>query len=188
VFKKLLLFSFFLFLLGSVATHAQVAQSAHGGNSSVWVGGEFSSFNSDYDPLTRLEGAGVFVDYNLTPKYGAEGEIRWLKWNGAGDQTQSDYLAGGKYRVFKFHNFTANAKFLVGLVRVKYPFDIGNGNYFTYAPGGYADYRLSRRLSVRGDYEYQILPSAPGFPGLPSHGLTPNGFSIGVAYRILGAR
>jgi hypothetical protein len=33
------------------------------------------------------------------------------------------------------------------------------------------------------DYEYQFWPSAPG-GGLPTHGLTPNGFSFGASYRI----
>jgi hypothetical protein len=189
VFKKIFVFGF---LLGSVVTYAQVSPSARGGNSTVWVGGEFSSFDSDFNrtdiPITRIEGAGVFVDYNLTQKLGVEGEARWMRWNGQGNQTQSDYLGGVKYRLFKYHRFTANAKILLGGVWVTFPFDLGTGSYFAYAPGGYVDYRISRRLSVRGDYEYQFLPSAPNIPGLPSHGLTPNGFSVGVAYRILGVR
>jgi hypothetical protein len=49
------------------------------------------------------------------------------------------------------------------------------------------EYRLARRWTVRADYEYQIWPSAPGaeitYPN-PSHGMTPNGFSGGIAYRL----
>jgi Outer membrane protein beta-barrel domain len=185
VLKKFLIFGF---LIGPLAAFGQVAPSAQGGNSSVWVGGEVSSFNPDYDARQRLVGIGALVDYNLKPKYGVEFEGRWLKWRGDGDQTQSDYLGGVRYRFFQYQRFGFNAKFLLGGIWIDYPFGAGTGSYFAYAPGAFVDYRLSRRLSVRGDYEYQIIPSAPGFPGFPSHGLSPNGFSAGVTYRILGVR
>ena len=179
------------FLLASGAAYAQVAPSVRGGNSSFWVGGEFASFNSDFDNRTRIVGPGVDFDFNLTPKIGVIGEARWLHWNGTDSQTQSDYLAGGKYSFFRFHRFTFNAKFLVGGVWIKYPVVAtggSSGSYFAYAPGASVDYPVARRLSVFGAYEYQILPSAPGFVDQVSHGLTPNGFSVGVKYRILGVR
>ena len=64
-----------------------------------------------------------------------------------------------------------------------------------YAPGGTLDYRLTHRLIIRGDYEYQLWPSFAGPPSYNSttgtlnpntSGLTPNGFSVGIMYRILG--
>jgi len=186
VLKKILILSF---LLGSGAAYAQVAPSVQGGNSTLWAGAEFSSFNSDYDTKTRLIGIGALVDYNVTQRFGLEGEGRWLKWNGAGQQTQSDYLIGPKARLFQYHRFSLNAKFVFGGVFITYPNNIGTGSYFAYVPGGYGEYRLSRKFAVRGGYEYQFLPSAPGFGfGFPSHGLTPHGFSAGVTYRILGVR
>jgi len=187
VLKKILILSF---LVASGAAYAQVAPSVRGGNSSLWVGGEFASFNSDYDTKSRIIGPGVNVDFNLTPKLGVVGEARWLHWNGDQSQTQSDYLIGGKYAFFRFHRFTFNAKFLVGGVWVKFPVQAtagSTGSYFAYAPGASVDYHFAHRLSVRGAYEYQILPSAPGFTH-PSNGMTPNGFSVGVNYRLLGAR
>ncbi|MBB6142199.1 opacity protein-like surface antigen [Silvibacterium bohemicum] len=174
-------------MLGSTAAFAQVAPSAVGGNAALWVGGEISSFNSDYASTSRLVGPGAFFDLNVTRKLGVEGEARWLHYKGTGGETQGDYLGGVKYRVYRFHKFSLNAKFLLGGVWIHYPFDIGNGSYFAYAPGAFVDYRLTRHLAVRGDYEYQILPSAPGlYPG-ESNGLHPTGFSVGVAYRILGS-
>jgi Outer membrane protein beta-barrel domain len=175
-------------MIGATAAIAQVAESARGGNATVWVGGEFSSFNPDYDSQSRIVGPGVFGDFNLTPKLGIEGEARWLHWNGTSGQTNSDYLGGVKYRLFKIQKLSIDAKFLVGGVWIRYPSNIGTGSYFAYAPGVFGEYRLTRRLAVRGGYEYQILPSAPGFPGQPSNGLTPNGFSVGVSYRLLGVR
>jgi hypothetical protein len=185
VLKKILILSF---LLGSGAAYAQVAPSVQGGNSTLWVGGEFSSFDSDYDTSKRLLGLGALVDFNLTPRFGLEAEGRWMKWNAVGQQSQYDYLLGAKARLFHYHRFSANAKFLVGGVWITYPLGVGSGSYFAYVPGGYGEYRISRKFAVRGDYEYQFLPTAPGFPGQPSHGLNPNGFSVGVTYRILGVR
>jgi hypothetical protein len=177
-------------LFGSGAAFAQVAPSVRGGSSTLWVGGEFGSFNSDYLPTQRIIGPGVTVDYNFTPKIGLIAEARWLHWNGADSQTQSDYLAGAKY-TFHYHRFSFGPKFVAGGVWVKYPVVAtggSTGSYFAYAPGGFGEYRVSRRFSVRGGYEYQFLPSAPGFIGEPSNGLTPHGFTVGVNYRLLGVR
>ncbi|GGH16147.1 outer membrane protein [Silvibacterium dinghuense] len=183
--KKILLSGI---LLGATAAWAQVAPSARGGNSTLWVGGEFSSFHPDYD-AARVLGPGVFFDFNLTQKLGVEGEARFMDWHGEGGETQKNYLAGVKYRLYRWNRFSFNAKFLLGGDWINYPNNIGNGSYFAYVPGGFVDYRVNRKWSVRGDYEYHFLPSAPGLQdGYPSHGLTPNGFSIGVAYRLLGAR
>jgi len=185
VLKKILILSFFL---GSGAAYAQVAPSVQGGNSTLWVGGEFSSFNSDYATSKRLNGIGALVDYNVTPRFGLEAEGRWMKWNAVGQQSQYDYLAGPKAKLLQYHRFSLNAKFLFGGIWITYPFNVGSGSYFAYVPGGYGEYRISSRFAVRGDYEYQFIPSAPGFPGIPSNGLTPHGYSVGVTYRILGVR
>ncbi|MBV8672979.1 MAG: outer membrane beta-barrel protein [Acidobacteriaceae bacterium] len=185
--KKLFLISL---LLGSGAAYAQIAPSVEGGNSSLWVGGEFGSFNSDYLTRSRIIGPGVNVDYNFNRYFGALGEARWLHWNGTDSQTQSDYLAGGKGS-YPYHRFTFTAKFLFGGVWVKFPVKAtggATGSYFAYAIGGNVDYRVARRWSVRGGYEYQILPSAPGLHNGPSNGMTPSGFTAGVNYRILGVR
>jgi hypothetical protein len=185
VLKTILILSF---LLGSGAAHAQVAPAVQGGNSTLWVGGEFSSFDSDYANSKRLLGLGVIVDFNFTPRLGLVGEGRWMKWNAVGKQSQDDYLGGVKFRLIQYHRFAGYGKFLAGGVWITYPFGVGTGSYFAFAPGGYGEYRISKRFAVRGDYEYQFIPSAPGFVGLPNHGLTPNGVSAGVTYRILGVR
>lgn len=180
--KKLFILSF---LLTAATVYAQVARSVTGGGSSIWVGGEYSSFAPDYGSA-RINGLGATFDFNVTPKIGAIGEARWLHWAGASDggETQSDYLAGGKYRFYRFRKFDLNAKFLLGGVWIKFPNSIGSGSYFAYAPGAFVDYRLNRKFMIRGGYEYQLLPTAPNIPGYPSNGLTPNGFTAGVEYHI----
>ena len=72
-----------------------------------------------------------------------------------------------------------------GITTAGYPGpDTLKGTLFVYAPGGSLDYRLNRKFSLRGDYESQRWP---GFAVLPpdTHGMSPNGFSLGVAYTSL---
>jgi hypothetical protein len=47
------------------------------------------------------------------------------------------------------------------------------------------EYGITKKLVVRGDYEYQWWPSFSGIAGLPNNGLTPNGLSLGVKYRLI---
>ncbi|MGH9587624.1 MAG: outer membrane beta-barrel protein [Acidobacteriaceae bacterium] len=166
----------------ATAAYAQVARSVTGGGGSFWAGGEFSRFATDYGG--SVAGPGAIFDFNATPKIGIIGEARWMHWNGNLGQTQSDYLVGGKYRAYRWRRFDFDAKLLVGGVWVKFTVDIGTGSYFAYAPGGFVDYHLTRNFRIRGDYEYQLLPSAPNIPGQPTNGLTPHGFSVGVEYRV----
>ncbi|MFZ0662830.1 MAG: hypothetical protein WAM66_09070 [Acidobacteriaceae bacterium] len=170
-------------LFTATAVYAQVARSVNGGGGAFWAGGEVSGFNPDYG-APRVIGPGAIFDLNVTPKVGLIGEARWMHWHGAGGETQSDYLIGGKYRIYRYRRFDFDAKMLIGGVWIKFPIGIGSGSYFAYAPGGFVDYHLSHNFRIRGGYEYQVLPSAPNIPGQPSNGLTPHGFSAGVEYRV----
>jgi hypothetical protein len=194
--KKVLLSSFLLLL--ATALSAQSRESAYGRGSSLQVGAEFSVFNPDFycpnnspfdcgNGLPLLKGAGAFGDYNLRGKiaFGAEGEARWLRWGGEGAQVESTYLIGPRFRVIQFRKFGFWVKFLAGVGNIttdNYPSpDSFQGTTVVYTPGGTLDYRLKKRISLRVDYELQKWPN---FAVLPpnTHGLTPNGFSFGVAY------
>jgi opacity protein-like surface antigen len=195
---------FLVLLIVPAGLFAQSPRSAVGGNSSLWAGGEFSSFNPDYNCSSsvpfkcQLFGPAVFFDFNVTPKWGAEGEARWLHWNGSAGEIESNYLAGGRYRAFRYHRLNGFVKLLMGGGLITTPgFPVAGslqGSYFAFAPGGTLELRLTDRVSLRGDYEYQFWPSFAGPPtysatgSLLQHnsGLTPNGFSLGVTYRFLG--
>lgn len=196
-------------LLIPAALLGQSQRSATGGTGSIWAGAEMSAFNPDYgctgtSPFKcgnggLLLGPGVLFDFNPTAKWGVEGEARWLHWRGLGGETESNYLVGPRYRVFQHRRFDGWAKVLLGGGWITTPYypQAGSlqGSYFATAIGGTADYRLTRRISLRGDYEYQFWPSFAGPPSYNSStgaliphnsGLTPNGFSVGVMYRLLG--
>ena len=178
-------------LLMSSALFAQTVPSAEGPGGSVWVGAEVSTFNPDWgckdnSPFScwdhQLAGIAAFGDINrLIGRIGAEGEGRWLIWRGPGNNIkQSNYLVGPRYQVLNGRRFSLNGKVLLGGAT----FHEKNtwGGWFAFAPGLTVGYRLTRRLMVRGDYEYQIWPGFVGAKG--ANGLTPNGFSVGMSYRL----
>lgn len=177
---------------------SQARESADAERGLLQAGAEFSAFNPDFycsssSPFTcgngfpLLKGVGVFATYNMTQRLGAEAEARWLQWDGVDGQVESNYLVGPRFRAYRWNRFGLWAKFLLGsgLITTEHYPDPNTlkGSFFVYAPGGTLEFRLNRRFTARGDYELQKWP---GFAVLPphNHGLTPTGFSFGVAYRI----
>jgi hypothetical protein len=186
VLKKCLLLSGLLLcpLLG----HSQVAPAGRGGNEQLYVGGMFSAFSPDYG-WHELMGIGAYVDANLTPRLGAEAEVRFLRFNQLAQIHADNYLIGPKYN-YHHKRFIFYGKGLMGIGSFNFPLSVAHGRYFASAIGGGIDYRLSHRWYVRAiDYEYQIWPGFIGPPdtiGGPNraNGLTPQGFSFGMSYRI----
>lgn len=194
-----------VFLLIPVVVVAQSSQSASGGEAVVWAGGGLSTFNPDWGCATispfcgnQLVGPAVWGDVNLHDQYGIEGEARWLHWNGTGGFYEDNYLVGPRDRVLRWHGLLTWVKLEVGGAWIQTPNYPAagslKGSYFAFVPGVTLEYRLSRNFSLRGDYEYQIWPSFQGPPTYGStgailqhqSGLTPNGFTLGVSYRVLG--
>jgi Outer membrane protein beta-barrel domain len=200
-------FAILALLLLPAALVAQSPVAATGGEASLSAGGEYTTFNPDWgcpkenSPFKcwdhQLMGPTAFFDFNLRRKWGVEGEGRWLEWNGQGGMTISNYLVGGRYQLVRLGRLTGWGKLLVGggwIQTPNYP-EAGSlkGSFFAYAPGATVQYPFGHRLALRGDYEYQIWPSffgpaSSGSTGTQenNNGLTPNGFSVGIAYRILG--
>ncbi len=160
---------------------AQAAPAVRTG-AALTGGAYYSSFHSDYTP-NRLGGAGIYVDWDVFGRIGVEGEARWLRFNQQLGSYEDNYLAGPRYSR-RYGKFVPYVKFLMGAGELEFPSNFGHGGYFALAPGGGLDYRLTRHVTLRVvDYEYQFWPSALG-GGLPSNGLTPNGFSFGAGYRL----
>jgi len=163
---------------------SQVAPSAYADRHALWVGGEYSTFQPDWG-RNRMAGLGVYADWNIAHRVAAEGEVRFLRFNEFEGENESSYLLGPKVRLLDWRGFHPYGKVLFGVGTINYPNDFGSGTYFAFAPGGGVDYRFAHRWSARAEYEYQIWPNAPGIPGLPDNGITPHGFSFGVAYKLL---
>jgi hypothetical protein len=184
--KRLLLFGWLLLI--SPALFAQSVPAAEGPGGSVWAGVEVSSFNPDWgckqnSPFScwnrQLAGIAVFADANrLIGSFGMEAEARWLDWRGPGGGIEeSNYMAGPRYQLIAHPRLSFNAKVLAGMSNFHRTSQ--SGAWATFAPGVTLGYRLTPRVMLRGDYEYQI------WPGFTPRGLTPNGFSVGASYRFL---
>jgi opacity protein-like surface antigen len=165
----------------------QVVPSAIGPSHALWVGGEYSNIEASfpYGSSQRLWGIGGFADYHVNGHIGVEAEARFLRFNSFYGETEDNYLAGPRYMIGRFGKFEPYGQCLVGFGKIQYPFEIGSGTYFALAPGAGADYRISRRWSVRGEYEYQFWLDSPNIVDEPAHQIRPNGFHVGVAFRLL---
>ncbi len=185
--KKLLLFAALLLL--PTFSRAQVVAAGRGGNQQLYVGGIFSDFDPDYG-YKRLYAVGGFGDYYFSPRLGIEGEVRFLRFNQLSNIHEDNYLIGPKYS-FRKKRYNFYGKGLLGVGTFNFPFNAAHGSYFAVELGGGVDYRLTRRIYARAEYDYQIWP---GFVGPPDplpiplvdrpNGLTPNGFTVGASYRI----
>src|SRR5579864_8672798 len=190
------LYSAAAFLLLLVPLTAQVVPSAEGARTPVsfWVGASFSTFNPDYgcansSPFScwdrHLIGVGTYLDTNyfLFDRLGTEGEVRLLLWHGPATLIENSYLAGPRVRLLRTRDLSIAGKFLLGRASLDVPGHLlGGGSYFAYAPGVATDYRLTRYLAARVEYEYQRWPSYKPFRGGSNGlgGLTPSGFSFGI--------
>jgi hypothetical protein len=175
------LFSIVVLAFGAVSAHAQSRPAAYKSGLSLSAGGEASAFQPDFaggsTPQTspnRLYGIGTYVDLKITRWAQLEAEARWLRFNEYLGISENTYLIGPIVPIHTYkRRFTPYAKGLVGF---------GTGTLFTgrattYAFGGGLDYRLNKRFSLRGDFEYErwrVHPAA----------LQPYGVSVGVTYKI----
>ncbi|MGP8251160.1 MAG: outer membrane beta-barrel protein [Terracidiphilus sp.] len=173
-------------LLSPGRLSSQVVPAAHGSSDNIWAGAEYSNYLPDFGPSQRITGIGAYADWNVTSRLGIEGEVRFLRFGGFSGESQDNYLAGPRITLLHRGKLVLYAKVLAGIAQNEFPFTIGTGRYLALAPGGGLDYRLSQRVALRGEFEYQLWPSAPGVSGEPSNGMKPNGFSVGFAYRLFG--
>jgi hypothetical protein len=114
--------------------------------------------------------------------FGGEAEVRFVRFGADENVTETTYLAGPRFTLSKRPGrIRPYAKFLIGVGHINLPFNYGEGNYLTYAPGGGMDYTLNDRWTVRVvDVEYQMWPQF-------NYGsLHPYGISAGIIFRING--
>ena len=176
----------FTAVLYAHSAQAQVREPGDGLVHPLWVGGEYSNIHASfpYQSSQRLWGVGAFADYHWSEKIEIEAEARFLRFNSFYSESEDNYLAGPRYLVKKFGKFQPYGQCLVGLAEMQYPFSIGSMQYLALAPGGGMNYRISTKWTLRGEYEYQFWPGSPNFVNEPAHEITPNGFHVGLAYRI----
>jgi len=176
----------FFAALSAMHVQAQAVPSAFGPGHSLWVGAQLSDVSASfpYQSGRRIQGVGVVADFHVNYRLSLAAEANFLTRGGFDGSTETSYLAGPKAFIFARGRFRPYGKFLVGLAHIHYPFAIGDASYLALAPGAGTEYRVSRRWMLHAEYEYQMWQGSPGYNNEPDHKLTPNGFHVGVAYRI----
>lgn len=158
----------------SSALHAQAAPAATAiGDLQVGVG--YVRAQPDYSVLT-FNGFAIYGDVDVFRHFGAEAEFHRISGGGTNATSETTYDIGGRYR-YPIGPFSPYLKIMVGRGSFNYSDSYQNGGYGMYAGGGGLDYRISRRIVLRADYEYQRWGS------FPPHGLQPNLVTLGAAYR-----
>ena len=173
---------------------AQVAPEAKVRSIPLIVGVGYSNYYTDWSG--RLSGPSLWIDWSIDqgPSYlkglAIEAEARDLNYQRSGGvpNLRMDTASGGViYTWGHFHNFNPYVKYLIGYGSIdftlqNYP-NYKHDSRTVYAPGGGLDYRVSRGLLVRGNYEYEFWPEF-----INAHALNPQGLTLGVAYDMGGHR
>lgn len=166
-----------LALLAAVHASAQSRESATAGRTFVWVGGGVSDYYLQYGGVKNL-GLTGFVDADTRRKLGIEAEGRWLDYHQTHNVHAETYLAGPRYH-FNVNRVQPYVKGLAGLGKFNFPYNYATGKYFVIGVGGGADYFITPRLSVRGDFEYQYWPQ------FTFGAMSAGGVSVNLRYLIL---
>lgn len=183
-------------LLMATSVNGQSPPAARSPNLRFSVGAEFSGFDTNVTSQQPFEyGVGAYADLNVRRSFGLELEGRTIQFNEQ-ENVRQDILSGGlRYRFTKpplfAHKLIPYAKGLVGDGSADFPrgtykeASLRQHNTMTVMTlGSGVDYRLTHRVLIRAEYEYQFwLDYGRGqlLPGLGT--ANPNGFSIGAAYR-----
>ena len=131
----------------------------------------------------NFKGGGVYATFDPTNHFGLEISAREVF--GVESVHEATYEIGPRvYGIYR--RFMPYGKVLVGRGVFTYPNSIGSQAFTVGALGGGIDYRLSSKLYVRADYEYQswfgFAAQVSAFPG----SLSPTAASLGVAYHFGG--
>jgi opacity protein-like surface antigen len=178
------------FLAAAFPAFSQVAPAATEGGLPLTVGVGISDYDLDWGYGSRMVGISAYVDWDLFILPGplknlsiqAEGtDINYGRPARVPGMRQDTGLGGVKYTFRHYHDLLPYVKYVGGIGSIDFP-DPGNEYYShdtfaVWAPGGGIEYRVWRKLWVRGDYEYQYWQHAFG-----PRDLTPQGFTIGGSY------
>ncbi len=152
------------------------------------VGGGLSLGKSNYDSPTlggtgdRLRGFNLYSTFDFREHFGVEVNFRQTSPTYGQSVYERTYEVGGRYVYPIGLRLRPYGKVMYGRGVFNYPDNIANLAYNLVSYGGGLDYRLTRTINLRGDFEHQQWF---GFPLTP---LEPNIVTIGVAYHFAGER
>lgn len=140
------------------------------------IGGGFVFARSGYNftPI-HLIGGGAYTTFAIRPHWGGEFDFHHTRSSSDSTVYERTYEIGP--RVFITRGpLIPYAKVMYGRGVYNFHNNVANVAYNIYTFGGGADFRITRSINVRGDYEYQ------NWAGFPLGTLHPSVVTIGVAY------
>src|SRR5215472_6888468 len=164
-----------LILAGSNA-FGQSRESATAKRTFVWVGGGLSGYHLQFGQRNNL-GVTGYIDADPVRRFGLEAEGRWLNFHQTNDVHAETYLAGPRYHI-DIGKFQPYVKGMAGLGKFNFTYNYAHGTYFVVGPGAGLDYRVSPRLHVRVDGEYQY------WPHFTFGSMSSGGISVGIRYLV----
>ena len=173
------------FLFAAAAHSALFAQSRYTATRAgdLQVGVDFVLASSDYQN-PKLKGVGFYTTFDFRNHFGGEFTIHQANSGLNNHLYERTYEIGPRY--FRtYGRFSPFVKAMYGRGVFNFPYtgggEVANLAYNLFAAGGGVDVSIKPYLNVRADYEYQRWLS------FPPNGLTPQLFTVGVAYRFPGA-
>lgn len=181
-------------MFAGFACAQSVPDAQYGRHQRLDVGAGFSGFDTDVDHNHPFEyGITAFVDAKVWHSLGIELEGRTVHFNEYDNVRQDTAMGGFRYQLPWRHVVTPYVKALGGVASGDFgPGTYIGGSYFrqhdTFSAmefGGGADYPLSRRLSLRGEFDYEFWLDYGRGPR-PGYGMTnPAGVTIAIDCHIL---
>jgi hypothetical protein len=168
----------FSFFLGSASLLYGQATPTASRAADLQIGIGYSLARPDYPPPT-FQGVTAYADLDLRRSLGLEAEFHQVNNTGSYQSFQRTYEIGARYHR-TWGPLLPYVKAMVGRGQLEYPFAEAIGAYNMFAGGVGADVTVAPWLRIRGEYELQRWSS------FPNGGLTPQIFTLGVAYHFAG--
>jgi len=165
-------------LLGLAAPLLSQAIPTASRTADLQVGVGYSSARPDYVRRT-FPGITAYADIGFRPHLGVEAEFHYLVDHGGSQMAERTYELGVRY-LRSYGHVAPYAKGMVGLGQLKYPQGLVTLDYRIFAGGAGADFKLTPRIHLRGEYEYQR------WAGFSNSSLHPQIVTFAVAYHFPG--
>ena len=169
-----------LFLLAAICCIAKPAAAQGGptasrvGDLQLGIGLTAGTSNYNFQTADLVGGAG-YISFDFRPHLGVEADFH--QTNPSADSTvyERTYEIGPRYN-FAYGPIVPYVKAMYGRGVYNFHDSVANIGYNIYTFGGGMDFRVTRSLNLRADYEYQT------WPNFPLATLHPSLVTFGIAY------
>jgi outer membrane protein with beta-barrel domain len=140
----------------------------------VQIGIGYSVAHPGYIPRI-FPGVTAYADIDLRPHLGIEAEFHQVADHSGSQMAERTYELGARY-MRNYGPLVPYGKGMFGLGQFKYPQGLTLLDYWIFAGAAGADFKLTNRIHLRGEYEYQM------WTGFSNGGLHPQIVTFAVAY------